>query len=557
MSDANTSVAQQTSHTVTRLSIIRDVSLKTLDSMSSDDLANPACVEKAVLKSVNSEIEMVNAVAPKGAQKFKYLDAMLPAQIADAIVRSGRVVKIAAAGMSEDKDLDVLAVYRDEGPYKGIYDTSEVTMRSLVRKYNYNITKRDAAEVMAVLQEMLPRVPVCTEPNLVAVNNGIFDYETKKLLPFSPDYVFMSKCKVDYDGNAQNVTIHNDDDGTDWDVESWMESLSDDPEVVNVLWEILGAIIRPLVPWNKSAWFYSEQGNNGKGTLCELMKQLCGEESYASIPLSDFGKDFMLEPLMRASAIIVDENDVGTYIDKAANLKAVITGDTIQINRKFKAPIAYKFRGFMVQCLNEMPRIRDKSDSFFRRQLFIPFTKCFTGNERKYIKADYLHRKEVLEYVLKRVLNMSYYSLSTPKACDATLEEYKEFVDPVRAFLADVMPALRWDFVPSAFLYDLYVKWYQRNIGNDRNIKGKNGFLKDVRLLIKSYYPEWEESPKPVHAGTMMQTPEPLIAEYMLENWFSPGIRISDMRNNLPVEKTCIPAQATSYRGFRRVAVSD
>lgn len=71
----------------------------------------------------------------------------------------------------------------------------------------------------------------------------------------------------------------------------------------------------------------------------------------------------------------------------------------------------------MVQCLNEMPRIKDKSDSFYRRQLFIPFTKCFTGAERKYIKQDYLKRKDVLEYVLWKVLNMDYYELPIPKAC--------------------------------------------------------------------------------------------------------------------------------------------
>ena len=134
------------------------------------------------------------------------------------------------------------------------------------------------------------------------------------------------------------------------------------------------------------------------------MRQLVGEGRYASIPLKDFGKDFMLEPLIRTTSVIVDENDVGTYIDKAANLKAVITGDTIQVNRKFKAPISFKFKGFMVQCLNEMPRVKDKSDSFYRRQLFIPFTKCFTGAERKYIKDDYLKRKEVVEYVMYKVL---------------------------------------------------------------------------------------------------------------------------------------------------------
>src|SRR5699024_575447 len=131
--------------------------------------------------------------------------------------------------------------------------------------------------------------------------------------------------------------------------------------MADLIWEIIGAIIRPHVSWGKTAWFYSEQGNNGKGTLCALMRELCGPRSHTSIPLSDFGKEFALEPLVRASAIITDENDVGTFIDKAANLKAIVTGDVIQINRKYRMPIAYQFRGFMVQCLNEFPRMKDKS----------------------------------------------------------------------------------------------------------------------------------------------------------------------------------------------------
>ena len=51
----------------------------------------------------------------------------------------------------------------------------------------------------------------------------------------------------------------------------------------------------------------------------------------------------------------------------------------------------------MVQCLSHC--IKDRSDSFYRIQSFVPFVKSFTGAERKYIKNDYLERKEVLEYV--------------------------------------------------------------------------------------------------------------------------------------------------------------
>jgi putative DNA primase/helicase len=277
------------------------------------------------------------------------------------------------------------------------------------------------------------------------------------------------------------------------------------------------------------------------------MRQLCGEGSYASIPLSDFGKDFMLEPLLRASSIIVDENDVGTFIDKAANLKAVITGDTLSINRKFKTPVAFNFRGFMVQCLNEMPRIKDRSDSFFRRQLFVPFTKCFTGAERKYIKNDYLHRKEVLEYVLHKVLHSDFYELSEPEACKLALEEYKDFVDPVRSFLTEFMPRFKWDLLPTDFLYDLYKSWYKETAGNERSMKGKSMFVKEVKQMIQTYYHDWEVCLTPSHPSGRMDASEPLIFEYNLDKWKNPVYHGTD------IEKMCHPILNSTYRAIRRV----
>lgn len=481
---------------VTRLSIIRECTLEALENMSVDDLKSPAFVEGEVLFYVNTKFDSENSLREK-SDRFKKLTELIPAQIAMILAYSYPIVKIAGADMSMDSSQDIIAMYQYDGVNKGLYVTSEVTIRELIRKYNFTINGRDYNEVMLALMEMLPRKTVSTKPNLVAVNNGIFDYDTKELLPFSPDYIFTAKSRVNYNPNAKNVVIHNDSDGTDWDVESWMSDLSDDPETVNVLWQVLGAIIRPHVPWDKSAWFYSESGNNGKGTLCELMRLLCGTGSYASISLSEFSKDFMLEPLTRVTAIIVDENDVGTYIDKAANLKAVITNDVIQINRKFKTPIAYRYRGFMVQCLNEMPRIKDKSDSFFRRQLFIPFDKCFTGKERKYIKHDYLHRQEVLEYVLYRVLNMNYYELDTPQSCVNALDTLKEANDPITAFMNELTGFYpngsgfkSFDKIPCKLLFDMFSNWYESNNKSKSQMQSAT-FNKQLEDWVKRHSGEW------------------------------------------------------------------
>ena len=142
----------------------------------------------------------------------------------------------------------------------------------------------------------------------------------------------------------------------------------------------------------------------------------------------DFSKDFMLEQLTKSLAVIVDENPTDVVVRDAANFKASVTGDVIQINRKYKPAIDCRFQGMIVQCINALPKFDDSSESIYRRLMVIPFEKCFTGQERKYIKDDYLNRKEVLEYVVYRVLMLmpDYYEFDNVYACQKMLMQYKE-----------------------------------------------------------------------------------------------------------------------------------
>lgn len=508
----------------------------------------PEVAEAELMTDIRTYIDMTNKIIPKGDTKIRTLDKLTPAMIADVetSLHPGRLRKINMSGEKNDSQC-VIGLYQTDGDDRGIYSTDENALRALFRRYCYTMTDKEFYGIISRLYETLPASYPTSDRDLIAVGNGIFDYKTKTLMDFSPDYVFTAKSKVDYNPTAKNVVIHNPDDNTDWDVESWMQELSDDSEVVDLLWKLLGAIVRQNVSWNKSAWLYSETGNNGKGTLCELMRQLCGDGSYASVPLSDMGKDFMLEPLVGVTAIIVDENDVGTYIDKAANLKTLITGDVLTINRKFQKPISIRFHGMMVQCLNEMPRLKDKTNSLYRRQLFIPMTKCFTGMERKYIKQDYLHRKEVLEYVLYKVLHMTYYELPTPDSCAKALDEYKEFNDPVLQFVREILPDLTWDLAPFGFLYDLYRAWYRKNFSGEQFIS-KQTFVKDL-ISDLGDVPEWScpDKKKSWRPNGKMDVAEPMIAEYDLRDWMNPQYVSSK-----DIDKRCMPVLKATYKGIIR-----
>lgn len=498
-------------------------------------------VEFHLLNRINNRLISENTqYGLKGSRAYQTLRTLTPAVIADCMLKRNRIVRIILSDKNTDPNYDVLAVYMDHGPDNGIYVTDEVSIRVLAREYNYSISPKELDHVIDMLKDNAPRVMVSTNRDLIAVNNGIFDYKTKTLLPFTPEIVFTAKSAVNYNENAVNPVIHNDADGTDWDIESWMADLNDDPEIVALLWEILSAIIRPNVAWDKTAWFLSEVGNNGKGTLLTLMRNLCGKRAWTSISVADFGKDFHLEPLIRTNAVIVDENDVGEYVDKAANLKAVITNDVLLINRKGKTPIAYQFRGFMVQCVNDTPKFRDKSGSLYRRQLIIPFDKSFTGAERKYIKQDYMHRTEVLEYALHRVLNGNFYELSEPKAIRIALREYKIENDPIRAFAEEFLDQLVWDLLPWKFLYALYRAWLSKEQPSSRPL-GSNKFIKHFTLILQEDLDYgWFVTPAAVRTKNRIIGEEPLAVEYNLDQWFdiqpvNGSIRKVGTPHNMPV----------------------
>ncbi len=525
------------------------------EAVSSD---NYEAIRQDVIRNTNDNFDIHNTVCQKDEKWRKSPDLSVPALVEILLRRHAfcltdlceAIGDVPGGTPRDDADAMVLLHYN---PVTGLYGQIGHTIHSEIYHLEPNLSKAEKDMVIMGLRAHAPRRRLTKNPDLIPVNNGIYERSTKNLRAYSPEHVFLTKSAVDYNPLAPNPIIRNEKDGTDWDVESWMSSLSDDPEVVELLWQVIGAAIRPNTPWDKVALLYSTRGGNGKGTYCELIRNICGRT--AGLSIDGFSSPFGLEELIAVSAVVADENDVGGYIEKMANFKAAVTGDIIQINRKYKAPIAYRFRGFIVQCVNELLRVQDRTGSMARRLLYIPFTKCFVGNntdapERKYIKHDYLRRKEVLEYVLRRVLEMDYDELSVPAACEDVLHEHGLNNNPALNFAEEVLPALKWELAPFTFLYDLYRAWFERNNPSGRPISCRS-FQSEILEILRSQDLGWEcpDKTRLVRAFPRMSAPEPLIAEYGLDRWMN-----RTYKGNDPMKiGTLSPAGVSvAYRGITR-----
>ena len=442
----------------------------------------------------------------------------------------------------------VLGLYVSSGLNEGVYQTDRKNIYRLIEPLAPKFRNSDMDDVLDKIERLVPIVDLETNPDLSPVNNGVFDKSTNELLPFSESLVFTTKIPIDYTPNAKNPIITMPD-GEEWDVDSWIADLMEDKESEELIWQVIADTLQPNYSRGKSVWFYSKKGNNGKGTLGELIKNLLGRGNYASLAVTDFRHEFLKEQLLGVAANISDENDVDVYIDSIRDYKASVTGDDININRKYEKPITLQFHGTNIQMMNGLPKTKDKSDSFYRRLILVPFVKSFTNNgERPYIKHDYVRRKDVLEYVLYKALHIKFEEFTVPTRSKMLLMEYQSANNPVIQFWDEYKDEFVWDLLPNQFLYDAYLSWNKRNNPSGIALSRQN-FLENMTILaVKDG--EWKDKSgqgSKVRSNNRMDDDEPLITELGLTEWMDQTYKGNDL-----VKLRDFPRKQT-YRGLERI----
>ncbi|MBR3306848.1 MAG: hypothetical protein IKI75_06310 [Lachnospiraceae bacterium] len=519
-------------------------------------------IEDELLEELSQAYDEHNVICAKD-EKWAKLRTLSFHVIAIIILRLFDFVMIPMTLNRDRKECDlmiyvgdrVVSLFPECEKDRDIYIEAENLLNQIIVILNKSLPKKQREEVISKLKDKADIRDCCYDQDIIPVNNGLFDFKNKVLETFSPDYVFRNKIRTNYNPLATNIRIFNPEDGTDFDIESFMMDLAaGDVELCNCLWEVVGAVVRPNVDWNTSAWLYSEKGNNGKTTFNQLLRNLLGENNYISLSLSQMAERFSLEPIIKASAVIGDENDVSENkkhirIEHSAPLKTIITKDVLSIDRKYKSYVQIRPRVFVVQNLNSMPSVSDKSQSYLRRMRMFPMKADFNGAvERKYIKKDYIARPEILEYCLKRVLHMDNYEISEPEACKELKREFQESNDICATFWREFREEYAWRLLPFSFLHAHFLA-YSKRIAPASELMDRDTFVTSLLRVIRDddmWY--CQDRKRQVNVNkTNMSGPEPLIYEYGLTEWMSKTYKGND------INKICIPVLKKKYAGIERI----
>ena len=206
--------------------------------------------------------------------------------------------------------------------------------------------------------------------DLVNLKNGMLDLGTLTLLPHSPQYKSTIQLPVEYNPDAcchkWQRTLH--------------EIFIDDPVKTDILQEFFGLCLTRETRHAKALFLIGE-GANGKSTILHVLEQVLSKRNYASIPLEQFNNTHYTANLYNKLAnISIETNAKSSVYDSL--MKAVVSGDTITADFKYLPPFQFNPCCKLIFALNNMPRVDDKTDSFFRRLIIVRFNRQFGEEEQ-------------------------------------------------------------------------------------------------------------------------------------------------------------------------------
>lgn len=513
----------------------------------------PEDVERFLLNQINKRLLGENERNRlKGGLAHRPLKVLPPSVIATCILKR----ELRHTGLiGKSRATAELVTYEDAGPDEGLYVPAEDSIRRLARQYHYTISPKDLNAVVECVRDSVSLLEESEDSDVVALANGLFDLDSKELLPFSPDVVLRSKASVAFNKDATTCPVI---DG--WSVDEWIRGLANNVlDVDKLFWQVIAALFRPDHSFDKAVLLYSPTGSNGKGTFVELLRNLVGAERVATLSIADFSKPFLPEELRSAFCVLSDENEVGYYLKEAGAFKAWVTHDWTRFNVKYGSMTSIKGRGLCVFCANELPSSKDKSESLYRRFIPIPFLMRYVGaDENKAIKNDYVKQPEVLEYVANKALMMDLFdSFIEPAVCKELLDQIRVENDPVLQFTEEFLPQFKWDLLPWKFSFRLYSAWMRKEVPSGHPV-GSREFIKRMTDYVDKnpscgwFVPRGADgNQKAMSTQNRIVGDEPLAVEYDLHEWMDIQPAGGSMRkigipHNIPINARGLMRAGTS-----------
>lgn len=352
----------------------------------------------------------------------------------------------------------------EDGYYKNICE--EKVQKWVKDLAGDNFNKHLAEEVKYAIQtDAFVEVCKLNSTLLLNLKNGLFSINDGMLSSHSPDVYSTIRLNVNYNPGAK----------CDKWVKTVSEILDGDQGKIETLQEYFGLCLTKEVKYQK-AMFMLGEGSNGKSTVLFILENLIGDENRTAIALEMLGNPHYVANLHNKLVNISIETNAKSEVYDAM-FKAIVTGDTVEADQKFKPPFHFRPYCKLIYALNNMPRVNDKTIAFYRRLLILKFNRQFQGvGDNKSLKFELLEELDgIFLWCLEGLKRLTARKDFAPtKEMLENVEEYRRENNNVLVFVEEECVLDPLVVIVKVTLYDAFKDWCVRS-GNKPLSKKKFG----------------------------------------------------------------------------------
>lgn len=355
-------------------------------------------------------------------------------------------------------DLDLLTLrdtkeifFRNDGIF---HDTGETKVAELAEMFlEDQMTTHHVNEVIGYITHYnyqdrnIFKVP----PNLINMENGIFNIETNTMERDILSYHFLNKIPVTYDPMATCPRI--------------LKFLSEIlyPDDIPVFQEFAGYCLYRRYHIHRAIMFLGG-GKNGKSTAIQLLRAFVGEDNTSNKELQQIVEDRFATSALYGK-MVNSASDIGSEtIYNSSKFKGLCSEDPIDAEVKFKSSYSLVSYAKLIFSANKLPKTTDESYAFFRRWLLISFPNTFEGaNCNKDLLAEITTPEELSGFFnwaiegLRRLLAKGDFSYS--KSVEDVADEYKTLSDPIYAYVNEKLMCKTNEGLLKDDVYEDYNGW--------------------------------------------------------------------------------------------------
>ena len=282
-------------------------------------------------------------------------------------------------------------------------------------------------------------------PDVLVCRNGTLHIPTLALREHLQEDYQTSGLNFDYDPKATAPT--------------WEYALkSTVPDAVDFLQEFAGYALTTDTRFEVAMWLYGPAGS-GKSTVLTGLQTMLGERA-GILGLADIERSSFALANLPGKTLMISTEQPASYMQSSHVLNAIISGEMVHVDRKFRDPIDIRTHAKIAWAMNDLPRVPDAGDGLFRRVKVVKFPKL-AGPPNPQVKETVKHEGAgILNWALAGLARLRARGrFIVPDCVKAATEDFQQTNDVPAMFVEDrcvVGPGYK---VSGQTLYEEYSKW--------------------------------------------------------------------------------------------------